>query len=589
MIRIISAPPFKIFPFSTSHRVAIACLATSMLSMPGTLAAQPITAQDIQTGSFWAIPSELNAANGGPGSATLAEAATFAWREFIALNWPAKQGMRGVPDTTKAFGAASPVVWETMAAKVEIFPGTAIGAQSGYVYPYSDYNNSPDYIYSPAVVGTTDGKIVACNSGVSAVPPYINLDETTQIGLDKMFAGIGAPGEKQIRFLAKANKVEYDYVSQTQKWFGDNTSAFAPPVTATKTYVATNKKSPPAGSGDYVSFPNGTIELKSAWRKLGANDMQSEFYTAPVRFYETDSSTTKPCYVDSSNEAPWGMLALHIIHKTAGAPYFVFATFEQKDNLLTPDGHSVEQADGSLTAAGKMITDPLSPNIQSVNSAPIVIAGNSKTTVQTFTNTTPATTPQSQLYYQNLAGQGLPETTYIGVNKRKHDIPDEVAAINLLFQDAIAVLDGGAVFSNYKLVNVQWVPVDKVAGETYTSQTTPQLKTPGGEVVSPATYYQSNSVVETDYNLQVFSGRFGSQNTITDYTNTGEKFHNVQYNGNSYLMGGCMGCHGNAQVGGTDFSFILEGNPTAPDVIGNASNTEAITEHFQKILRGEHE
>ena len=33
-----------------------------------------------------------------------------------------------------------------------------------------------------------------------------------------------------------------------------------------------------------------------------------------------------------------------------------------------------------------------------------------------------------------------------------------------------------------------------------------------------------------------------------------------------YNMGGCMGCHGNAQQGGADFSFILRGGPVAaPD------------------------
>jgi hypothetical protein len=28
-------------------------------------------------------------------------------------------------------------------------------------------------------------------------------------------------------------------------------------------------------------------------------------------------------------------------------------------------------------------------------------------------------------------------------------------------------------------------------------------------------------------------------------------------------MGGCMGCHGNAQLKGTDFSFILKGGRVA--------------------------
>ena len=101
-----------------------------------------------------------------------------------------------------------------------------------------------------------------------------------------------------------------------------------------------------------------------------------------------------------------------------------------------------------------------------------------------------------------------------------------------------------------------------------------------------ATFYQANSVVETDYDLQVFSGRFypgtyaGLSNTITDFNLDGTPFANVVYQPlplpaagqppfqgqTSYNMGGCMGCHGNAQQGGADFSFILFGGPVkAPD------------------------
>jgi hypothetical protein len=97
-------------------------------------------------------------------------------------------------------------------------------------------------------------------------------------------------------------------------------------------------------------------------------------------------------------------------------------------------------------------------------------------------------------------------------------------------------------------------------------------------------------VVETNYNLQVFSGQFQKalpspnqnvniSNLITDYNSDstsafyGMAFRNVFYStsaansGKAANMGGCMGCHGNAQAGGADFSFILEGGPVAaPDV-----------------------
>ncbi|HSU99313.1 MAG TPA: hypothetical protein VLI91_04335, partial [Roseiarcus sp.] len=42
----------------------------------------------------------------------------FAWRAFVALNWPSltDPGHRGEPDRTKTLGDAGPRVWETFKA-----------------------------------------------------------------------------------------------------------------------------------------------------------------------------------------------------------------------------------------------------------------------------------------------------------------------------------------------------------------------------------------------------------------------------------------------------------------------------------------
>jgi hypothetical protein len=88
-------------------------------------------------------------------------------------------------------------------------------------------------------------------------------------------------------------------------------------------------------------------------------------------------------------------------------------------------------------------------------------------------------------------------------------------------------------------------------------------------------FYLSNSMIETDMVLAAFSGQFddtasdGLSNTdfysiATDYEytdadgvkhtltrNVGEPFFNVHNGGTGYNMGGCMGCHGFAAVGGT--------------------------------------
>ena len=67
----------------------------------------------------FAIPDEVDA----PVDPDLNEIAVFddySWRAFIAINWPAKMGVRGVPDETKKIGDfANPgakVVWGTWKA-----------------------------------------------------------------------------------------------------------------------------------------------------------------------------------------------------------------------------------------------------------------------------------------------------------------------------------------------------------------------------------------------------------------------------------------------------------------------------------------
>jgi hypothetical protein len=146
---------------------------------------------------------------------------------------------------------------------------------------------------------------------------------------------------------------------------------------------------------------------------------------------------------------------------------------------------------------------------------------------------------------------------------------------------------------------VQYQPYDKPAGTIYTGAS-------GGP--DPSTYYQANEVVETNYNLQVFSGQFQNNlpspnqnaninNLITDYNSDstsslyGKPFYNVYYpstsGGKAANMGGCMGCHGNAQVAGADFSFIFKGGRvTAPEVgtPPNPTPSEMGLAKFRKLL-----
>jgi hypothetical protein len=123
-------------------------------------------------------------------------------------------------------------------------------------------------------------------------------------------------------------------------------------------------------------------------------------------------------------------------------------------------------------------------------------------------------------------------------------------------------------------VNVQAYPFDKSAIDTASG------------THNPSTYYTANSVVETNYTLALYHGRFlGSRGVQSDYADTASTvpdFKNVYLFPQSgavqrFNMGGCMGCHGMGQVTGTDFSFLLSFGPVAaPDLPPAASSDDSL-------------
>lgn len=554
------------------------------------------------------VPSELNppfvqapTPSGGAPNATPAQAAAFAWNEFIALNWPAgpqagQVGQREAPSTTCTFGdtdpnCQGPLVWETFRGKVETFPG--MGNPPGYVNNAGasfGYDALPQYVYQTS--------IAACDPSQSGAPvPWINLDETDEIGLANMYAGVvqaaSSPGNSApqlVRFLAKSNRAQYVYVASNSdpnnpnnQWWSAIPSSVA---NATGAYLAANKASPPAGSSTLVSNPNGTIELKAAWRPLNAAEMSSgRFHTQPVRFYESTGSSS--CYRD----ATWGLVGLHIIQKTPSAPYFIYATFEQADNILTANGTPVEDAVGNVIGAGPAtkttpqvcLSDPQPPSKAMPAPVPtsqlgmVNLTANPATCVALPPTTPPSapycSSPGSQLYYQNSSStpQQSPNAGGICVNRRDNDIPDYVIAANTQAHAAItqyATNNKQALppWVYYKLINVQYYPHDKVItnvtpnGSLYTANPPYTAQNP-----APSSYYQANIVVETNRALQLFSGGL-SPNISTDWNADGTPHHNTYYAGTFYNQGGCMGCHGSQgqnRLNGSgqpqpgDFSVIL--------------------------------
>lgn len=583
--------------------------------------AQPIVAVNISP----TFPSELNppftpgpAPRGGAATATPEQAAAFAWHEFIALSWPAgpQQGLPGQRDTASSTLKFSdptfsgPLVWQTYRGKVEIFPGTQGPAPNppfqqalpppGFPGPSGDksygYDALPAYNYSKPFP-------VACDPKQAGdLTPWINLDETDQITLDNMYAGVvqpdSSPGNSQpqlIRFLAKANRSEYVYTvgnstpsDQNKLWWAHIPKSV---VDDTKAYLAKYQASPPSGSKNLVSQPDGTTEIKAGWRPLNPSERVSgRVHTQTVRFYEANPKGPGTCYID----ATWGLVSLHIIQKTPSAPFFIYATFEQADNLLTAAGVPVEDVDGRLKAPAPAsattplvcLTDPKPPN-----SAPLPIEKTSAlgTVVQTDNSTTcqPAsvdrycTVPGRRLFYRNALGMppnGEPSGGNVCVDNRENVIPSYVVEANVQAHAAMAAYlkrsgIASAPWLFYKLINVQYLPYDKIPiagapnGSLYPAKPPYAANNP-----APSGFYQANIVVETNRSLQLFSGGL-SPNVSSDWNADGTEHKNTYYGGHFYNMGGCMGCHGSqgqnplVPYGAGDFSIILaRGTVSQPEV-----------------------
>ncbi len=568
------------------------------------------------------VPSDLNVpANGlipvgaGAPSATPEQAAAFAWQEFIALNWPAgpqegKKGQRDTPSSQYKFGDpryTGPLVWETFRSKVEIFPGNSNGNKgSGPPPGYSGVDGGPSYGYdalpayiydnNPIRYGTS---VKACiNSPRRQLPPWVNLDETDQITLANMYAGVvdqanarGNSAPQLVRFLAKANRKEYAYVAGNSKPDDPNSQwwNYIPPdvYASTMQYLKVNQKSPPSGSKNYVSLPDGTIEIKAGWRQLNDDEIKSgRFHTQLVRFYEKVGNTGDTCFKD----ATWGLVALHIIQKTPSAPYFIYATFEQADNLLTSDGKRVEDEDGRIIASPPPATattpqvclvDPKPGSQQqdeaaSQTGSKVILTGDPARCTP-LANASYCKTPGRQLYYRNSSAGMVPSNGNICVNRRDNAIPDYVVSANTQAHAAIgSYLKKAGIATSpwmaYKLINVQYFPYDKI----------PDPNKPNGSPYVPASgpysasnpaassYYMANIVVETNRSLQMFSGGLRA-NVSTDWDTNGSPHKNTYYGGVFHNMGGCMGCHGSqGQTQGGDFSVILArgmvGTPETPAV-----------------------
>ncbi|WP_298509237.1 hypothetical protein [uncultured Kordia sp.] len=236
---------------------------------------------------------------------------TFAWQSFIALTWPSSPVEAGQPDRSKTVedwgkpGDLTPMALGTYKSAENIFTK----------HKPTRWGSNLDQIMN------TDP-----NDNIShrEVADFSKFDDDKEV-VNELFQASGGTSwltdqnGKLIWYEIKVNHTEFDYIS---------TNELYNPV----------KQNAMAENGG-IWLPNGSIEIKAAWREIADADYEKlkdryKIITAwvPQKVVVKSRDSVK---MSDYKETKLGLVGLHIIQKTPTMPQFHWATFEHAD--LAPE------------------------------------------------------------------------------------------------------------------------------------------------------------------------------------------------------------------------------------------------------------
>ncbi|WP_257387495.1 hypothetical protein [Tahibacter caeni] len=338
----------------------------------------------------------------------------YSWLTFLALNAPAGGGVIGQGGQP---GGDAPTQWEQWKELSDLMkPG---GAAPG---PWDAPRTIP-----PACLALGANKGSRVLSMVGKTPDVLSatvqpFDTGPLIDQHGRYA----------RYEILVNRPMFEYIVQNGLYSKQGQSAF----TATVDFP----------SGTVTSGSDGTvgaIMVKAAWMVLGDGDDASRFHTARAFVYTAPQQN--PRIEESCTTATLGLVGLHVAHKTAGAPQWIWSTFE----------HAANAPEQAAVDTGKLL-------------------------------------PRYNFYRDGCSGCAVNEPPPRPWNPNAQPFPNgftsqivrvtPITAATVALTDAFTGLLAGTVWQNYLLVSTQW-PTD------------PQSKTDPNGV--PAPMYLANSTLET--------------------------------------------------------------------------------------------
>ena len=256
----------------------------------------------------------------------------FAWRAFIALNWPSltDPAHRGVPDRAKALGDPGPRVWETFKARYELFQ-VAPGGHPIAPQPWDTYD-----------AATPCGADVDRHAKTLAT--FDAFMDFNQFGfLGAASNPLVAQNRTYTSFETRINEPEYSSLALSGWSQGQNLPDQDHPA----------------------QLPIGSIALKAAWRLLTAADtpaVRARYYVVKnANVVDVAKTIAAGRVVCSKSDV--ALVGLHMVIRTPQRPQGVWSTFEHVDNVPPVGAGQAREPDARDAGAPYSYFDASKPQL----------------------------------------------------------------------------------------------------------------------------------------------------------------------------------------------------------------------------------
>ena len=248
------------------------------------------------------------------------DADCFAWAAFVALNWPTSGTSFGDP------GDLSAVAWEGYMPQDALYPANGgppppWGSTAGAIPAGCQVSeNLRSGVGREVRVLRSAAKLVA-GSGET-----FNLSQVQEAAPQNAPAWLGAQNGTNVWYEVLLNKDVYDFVTAPAHQFYD--------ASRQGSFVNNGTGSPIVfPKGALSGTPVGAIEVKAAWMEVPNYDPSSERWAK----YKLSTAVVVGPSTDQCRTVTVALVGLHIIHKTAGQPTWLWTTFEHVDNVPGPN------------------------------------------------------------------------------------------------------------------------------------------------------------------------------------------------------------------------------------------------------------